>query len=83
MRTLAYAFMVALNITKVAISHGNLFAANPALYAEFVRNGFPILCDRIRMEEKRHQYVMGELQNDRMKSQERFDKLLNYNRGAL
>lgn len=80
MRTLAYAIMVALNITKVAISHGNLFAANPALYAEFVRNGFPVLCDRIRMEEKRHQYVMGELQNHCIKSQERFDKLLNYNR---
>lgn len=83
MRTLAYAIMVAFNITKVAISHGNLFAANPALYAEFVRNGYPIMKDRIRMEEKRHQYVMGKLQDDYENNQARFGKLLTFNQGVL
>lgn len=78
MRTIAYAIMTTSNIAKVVISHGNFFAVNMALYPELLRGSYDLIKDCYRMEDKRHEFVMSQLNEKFNLNQARFDKLLNY-----
>lgn len=78
MRTIAYAIMVGSNLAKCTLTHGNIFAANIPLYAAFLKGGYDQFNQYYRMEEKRHEYVMRQIDSRREESKARFDKLLLY-----
>lgn len=60
MRSVAYGMMVTANITKIAITHGNLFAVNPCVYVAFLKNGVTVAKDQLfnDKEKERHELIM-------------------------